>query len=60
MEEGNPYYNPNAGYDDALMVNMANSIADFHWLGAYSNVTLLKGPFFRFFLLVVNGQVCLF
>lgn len=44
------FANPNAGYDDALMVNLANSIADFHWLGAYSNVTLVKGPFFPFFL----------
>ncbi len=45
---------PDAGYDDGLMVNLANSLVHFKWLGGYSHVTLIKGPFFPFFLAVCH------
>lgn len=37
-------------HDDQLMVNMANSLLDGKWLGAYNNLTLVKGLFFPLFL----------
>ena len=45
---------PAAGYDDGLMVRIAESIRNFHWLGGYSDTTLVKGPFFPFFLALCN------
>lgn len=40
--------------DDRAMINLANSLIHFHWLGRYSYLTLIKGPFFPFFLAVVK------
>jgi hypothetical protein len=39
-----------AGLDDALFVRGARALVDGQWLGAYSNVTLAKGPGYTFFL----------
>lgn len=40
--------------DDHLMVRTANNLLTLKWLGAYDNLTLVKGPFFPFFLAVSN------
>ena len=41
-----------AGHDDRLMINFSNSILHGDWLGSYSEMTLVKGSFFPFFLAV--------
>jgi len=33
-----------AGHDDALFINLANSLIKLHWLGHFNNLTLAKGP----------------
>ena len=43
-----------AGYDDRLMVEMAQHIASGQWLGPYSDMTLVKGWFFPLFLAVIS------
>ncbi len=35
-----------AGHDDKLFINLANNILSFQWLGEYSQMTLMKGPFY--------------
>lgn len=40
--------------DDRTMINLANTLIHFHWLGRYNYLTLIKGPFFPFFLAVVK------
>ncbi len=35
-----------AGHDDRLYLNLAQHIADGHWLGRFDNLTLVKGPFY--------------
>jgi hypothetical protein len=39
-----------AGFDDVLFLKHAESLVAGHWLGAYSQTTLMKGPGFPFFL----------
>lgn len=39
-----------ANYDDRLMVNMAQSLTQWRWLGSYSNLTLSKGIVFPVYL----------
>lgn len=39
-----------ANYDDGLMINMAQSLTQFRWLGNYNNLTLSKGSIFPFYL----------
>lgn len=39
-----------AGHDDGLFVKLAWEIAAGHWLGAFNELTLIKGPFFSVFL----------
>lgn len=39
-----------AGFDDALFFRHAISILHGHWLGPYSNLTLMKGPGYPLFL----------
>jgi len=43
-----------AGHDDALFVNLANSIAAGNWLGSYSQYTLMKGPGYSLFLALTH------
>lgn len=35
-----------AGHDDHLFLYLASSLAQGRWLGAYSHLTLIKGPFY--------------
>lgn len=44
----------NASYDDAMMVNHANSLLSFNWLGQYSQLTLSKGIVFPIYLSVLH------
>lgn len=44
------YAIPNAGYDDGLMVYLAQQLYGGNWLGEYSVVTLVKGISFPAFL----------
>lgn len=37
-------------HDDGLMIKYADSILEGHWLGSYSEMTLIKGVFFPLFL----------
>lgn len=39
-----------AGYDDAWFIGMAAKILAGKWLGPYNHMTLIKGPFFSFWL----------
>lgn len=41
-----------AGHDDRLMINMTDSLLRGEWLGAYSEMTLVKGAFFPLFLAI--------
>ncbi|MGV8906549.1 MAG: hypothetical protein ACOH15_08115 [Acetobacterium sp.] len=41
-----------AGHDDRLMINMTDSLLRGEWLGAYSEMTLVKGAFFPVFLAI--------
>lgn len=43
-----------AGHDDRLMINITDSLLKGEWLGAYSEMTLVKGIFFPLFL-SING-----
>lgn len=42
---------PDAGFDDGLMLTITTNLARGNWLGDYNYITLVKGPFFPFFLL---------
>ena len=44
-----------AAYDDKLMVDLALSLKNGDWLGAYSNTTFVKGIGFPLFLAVNNA-----
>lgn len=44
----------NAMHDDQLMVQLANYLQNFQWLGPYTNRTLVKGIAFPVFLAVCN------
>ena len=39
-----------SGYDDALFLNLAESIRHGDWLGAYDHLTLAKGPFYSLWI----------
>jgi hypothetical protein len=39
-----------AGHDDRLFLNLANQFLTHGWLGHYSNLTLIKGPFYPFWI----------
>lgn len=41
---------PQSAYDDAHYMSQAMEILSGHWLGAYSDLTLIKGPGFPIFL----------
>ncbi len=41
-----------AKYDDGLSLNLANHIAQGHWLGPYNNLTHVKGPFYPLFIAI--------
>ena len=41
-----------AGHDDRLFLNIAKNITEGHWLGAYNNLTLSKGPVYSFFIAI--------
>src|SRR5438552_8618316 len=40
----------NASFDDRLYVAMAEQILKGHWLGPYSQFTLMKGPMYSLFI----------
>ena len=44
----------NGTHDDMMMVNMAENLLNGHWLGIYSQYTLVKGIFFPAFLALSN------
>lgn len=44
-----------ASYDDALFIRHALSLIHGNWLGAYDNLTLVKGPGYPFFLAACFG-----
>lgn len=44
----------NGTHDDLMMVNMADNLLNGHWLGIYSQYTLVKGIFFPAFLAFTN------
>ena len=39
-----------AGHDDRLFLNLANKFLTNGWLGHYSHLTLIKGPFYPFWI----------
>jgi hypothetical protein len=43
----------NAGHDDRLFLEQANSLLSGRWLGPYSQFTLMKGPMYSFFIAAV-------
>ncbi len=43
-----------AAQDDRLFINLANNIMHGNWLGNYSSVTLIKGPFYPIYLSLMN------
>ena len=43
-----------AGHDDALFVGLAKSLVAGHWLGPYSQYTLMKGPGYPLFLALTH------
>jgi hypothetical protein len=47
----------NAAHDDRLFINLANSLlhGHGHYLGAYNNLTLVKGPFYSIYIALVNN-----
>lgn len=45
---------PAAGYDDGLYIAHAHYIASGHWLGPYSQFTLMKGPGYPLFLALIS------
>ncbi len=45
---------PKQVYDDALMVKLAKSIIEGHWLGVYDNNTLIKGAGYPVFLAILK------
>jgi hypothetical protein len=44
---------PGAGHDDGLYISHAHYIASGHWLGPYSQFTLMKGPGYPLFLALI-------
>ena len=45
---------PGAGHDDGLYISHAHYIASGHWLGPYSQFTLMKGPGYPLFLALIS------
>lgn len=45
---------PVAGHDDGLYISHAHSIASGHWLGPYNQFTLMKGPGYPLFLVLIS------
>jgi|HubBroStandDraft_6_1064221.scaffolds.fasta_scaffold220775_2 hypothetical protein len=45
---------PKAGHDDGLFMRLGASLASGHWLGDFSQFTLMKGPGYPAFLAVTN------
>lgn len=43
-----------ARHDDGLFIEMARSLAAFHWLGPYNQFTLVKGPGYPAFLALAS------
>lgn len=54
MSSQYPYLIPHAGYDDGLMLNLAQNLRCADWLGSYDNLTLAKGITFPFWMAVMN------
>lgn len=48
------YIISDAGYDDKLMFNIAQSLTDLKWLGVYSQLTLAKGMIFPLYLALIK------
>jgi hypothetical protein len=48
----NSYLATYACYDDALYFKLANSIANFNWLGSYNSLTLVKYPGYAIYLAI--------
>ena len=49
-----PYIIGDAVFDDKLFINLANNILNGHWLGQYNNLTLIKGPFYPLYIVLMN------
>ena len=45
---------PSAPHDDGLFMSLGRSLAEGHWLGLYTQFTLMKGPGYPAFLAVAN------
>lgn len=45
---------PASGHDDGLYISHAHYIASGHWLGPYSQFTLMKGPGYPLFLTLIS------
>ena len=45
---------PGAPHDDGLFMSLGRSLAEGHWLGPYTEFTLMKGPGYPAFLAVAN------
>jgi len=43
---------PGAGHDDRLFINQTISLVQGNWLGSYNQFSLMKGPFYPFFLAI--------
>ena len=39
-----------AAHDDLLFIRLANHLVQLDWLGPYTNLTLIKGPFYPFWI----------
>lgn len=48
------FANSSAFYDDAMLVNHANSLLSYLWLGQYNEITLAKGIVFPIYLTVLH------
>jgi hypothetical protein len=45
---------PGVGHDDGLYISHARDIVSGHWLGPYSQFTLMKGPGYSLFLALIS------
>lgn len=43
-----------AGHDDGLFMRLATNLASGHWLGSFSQFTLMKGPGYPIFLMLTS------
>lgn len=43
-----------AGHDDQLFVDLAEQLRNGHWLGTYSQFTLMKGPMYSIFMALTH------